>query len=49
MDSDTISTALLRLATGKATPAEREIVQRALQEGRITMASGERAVAFSIV
>lgn len=45
-DSDTLRAALLRLAAGNATDAEREIVQRALQKDQITLATGDRAVAL---
>lgn len=45
-DSKTLKEALLRLAAGKATDSDRKIVQRALQDGQITVALGERAVAF---
>src|SRR5256885_303430 len=44
-DNDSLKAALLRLATGNATDAELEIVQRALEKDQITLATGEQAVA----
>jgi hypothetical protein len=45
-DSDPLKAALLQLAAGNATDAEREIVQQALQNGQITLDFGGRTVAI---
>src|SRR5579883_3254598 len=46
LNSDALRAALLRLTAGNATEAEREIVQRALQNDQIALATGDRAVAL---